>query len=147
MHPSTADIYTPQSECCWCGFIGLFRSLKPCNVKPLDESSLLFGVESMFLLPVSKSLSLSTRFFLLWSRGNMPYNSAECWMCYLDRNVQVFISCQTILPITGDSPVEFHSAHILGSCMLPRVFSQTDRGVFGGEREAFMEEFGKIGNV
>lgn len=46
--PSAADIYAPQSECWWSGFIGLFRSLKLCNVKPLDTLSLLLEPRSLY---------------------------------------------------------------------------------------------------
>lgn len=142
--PSTADIYAPQSGCCWSGFIGLFRSLKLCNKAtgciPASES-FFTPSEPVFIFPYR----LTSFFFLIVSSRKHNSNSDEGWMCYLDRNFQVFISCQTRLPITGDSPVEFLFAHIPGSCMLRWVFFRLTKDL--GKREALSEEFGKVGNV
>lgn len=95
---------------------------------------------SLCVVCISPSLSVFLH-PLSFLSGSPLFNSAECWMGYLDRNVQVLF------------PVRLSASHGGFSCRIPlpahswklhvalSVFGLTERF---GKAEPFMEESGKI---
>lgn len=90
----------------WIYFIGLFRSLRLCNAKPLDELSFSVSSDSVLL-----SSSISTYFFFWVSSLLREKRVSNSVLDALPRQeCPGFITCLTFLPIIGDSLLN-SSAH------------------------------------